>query len=309
MKKLNLLSKSKFVLIAMLVVIVVGATLFGIFGFNNSPAVGTGYQVSIKTEIDFPGNSDKIKEVADEVLSYENYYIALDYHSEQIFETKNKVSAETIATLKAKLETAINANNANPIEITVTQSEISSHTEYGVLEASLTLVVVLAIVCLYLMLRQRLSSAFAVVLSAIAECVFFTFLVSATRVVVTPYLYAVITLSVIASLFAFVFYTASARKLTKKQAGVKQVSAREATIELENSNVLAMLIMAIAIVVVGALMLIFGSAIIRWTGVAVILSAISIALTGIFVLPVFRLFFAEIGERRKVSYKGKEIAE
>ena len=102
MKKFNLLSKSKFVLIAMLVVIVVGATLFGIFGFNNSPGVGTGYQVSIKTEINFPGNSDKIKEVADEVLSYENYYIAFEYHSEQIFETKNKVSAETIETLKAK---------------------------------------------------------------------------------------------------------------------------------------------------------------------------------------------------------------
>jgi len=309
MKKFDMFSKAKFVLIGLLALVVIGAVIFGVFGFNNSPAFGTGYEITVKTESAFPGNADKILEVVDGELSYDNYYMEEDFHSLQVFEVSKKVSAEKINALKTKIDKAINEGSLNPIDIEVSQNEIKSSSEITLWQAGVVTAVVLVIAMAYLMIRQRFAGAFAVALSAIAEGLIFTALVAVTRTVVTQYLYAVLALSVVITLFASVLYTADARSLTKKQAGQKALSAEDAFKSLECKNGFISLVVAVVVLLIGALMLAFGPAIIRWVGLSVVLASVAIFATLVFVVPSFRYFFAKIGENRRVNYKGNESSE
>ena len=141
----NLVSKRNLWLIVALCIVVVGAVIFGIFGFNGSVAYSDGYEVQIKTEIDFKDNTEIIDEVAKDVfkdnkLSYGADYLIYNFDSHTVFAFKNEVEQEVLAELYEEVYNAINpAGTTNEIDVTVEQFDTVSIDSQKILPVVLAL--------------------------------------------------------------------------------------------------------------------------------------------------------------------------
>ena len=113
---------TKICLLVSLALIVVGGVIFGIFGFNRAVKNSSGYEVSIKTNIDFDNNTEVIEEVANEVFNRSKAdYLIYYYDSVTVYTFREKVSDEVLTELNTKLDAAINTDSTNEITITIEQ--------------------------------------------------------------------------------------------------------------------------------------------------------------------------------------------
>ena len=308
----NLVSKRNLWLIVALCIVVVGAVIFGIFGFNGSVAYSDGYEVQIKTEIDFKDNTEIIDEVAKDVfkdnkLSYGADYLIYNFDSHTVFAFKNEVEQEVLAELYEEVYNAINpAGTTNEIDVTVEQFDtvsIDSQKILPVVLATLGAVVVLGV---YLMFRQKFAAAFTVMAVTVINALVLCALTALTRVVVVPAFYAVVIASMALTLITAVGYTGRAKYATAKYAELAGASKKEVAENLENANINFNAVVAVAGLIVALCMIIFGPALVRWLGLTVVLSTISVAFTGVLVTPAIWVVFASMGRKDKYAYKPAE---
>ena len=113
---------TKICLLVSLALIIVGGVFFGVFGFNRLVKNSEGYEVHIKTNVDFGDNTEVIEEVANNVFGKNKAdYLIYNYDSVTVYTFKDKVSDEVIAELEDKLDEEINTDNINEITIIIYQ--------------------------------------------------------------------------------------------------------------------------------------------------------------------------------------------
>lgn len=308
----NLVMKRNLWLLVALCIVVVGATLFGIFGFNGSVAYSDGYEVQIKTEIDFDKNTDKIDETAKEVfkdnkISYGADYLIYNFDSHTVFAFKKEVSQEVLAELQQEVYNAINpANTTNEIDVIVEQYESTSIDGQKLLPVFLATLGAVIVLGVYLMFRQKFAAAFTVMAVTAIETLILLALTAITRAVVVPAFYAVVIAGVALTLITSIHYTGKAKYSTGKYESLANASKKEVAKNLDCGNIKFNALVAIAVLLVAVALVIFGPALVRWLGLTLALTALSVAFTGAFVTPAIWVTFASIGGKDKYAYKPAE---
>ena len=298
---------TKICLLVSLALIVVGGVIFGIFGFNRAVKNSSGYEVSIKTNIDFSNNTEVIEEVANEVFNRSKAdYLIYNYDSVTVYTFREKVSDEVLAELNTKLDAAINTDSTNEITITIEQYASKSIDGQRLLPVFLSALGALVVLGVYLMIRQRFAAAFAVMCSAIFEGVFAVALTALTRAIVVPAFYAILMGSIALSLIGAVLFTGKARYATVKHGALEGKKPCEVASALQCGNVKINVILLAIIAVFAIALIVFGPALVRWAGLTVIISAISVAFTNVIVTPALWTLFAGMGGKDKFAYKPAE---
>ncbi len=306
----NLISKTKIVLIALLVVLVAGIVLFGVMGLNKSEAFGESYQVEIAATIDFTDHADTIKETAEEVfkkngLSVADYTLTQEYGSVSIFLFNEKLSDAVLTELKNAVTTAISTGSV-PIEVTVNQYAASvmqdASIRWQVIVGTIGAIVAFGI---YLMFRQRFVNAFAVMVSTVLEGGLFVAIASLVRIPATTAFYAIMLASIALTAVLATVYTGKAKEYTKKYTEDAKASAAELSAKLEKNNVAYVLIFTVAAVLFAVAFLALGPALMRWTGLMLVAAIVAVDLTVLFVLPYFWFLFRKVADNKKNKFAYK----
>lgn len=309
----TLMSKTKIVLIVLLAVLIAGVTLFGVMGLNKTQTFGESYEVQISTQIDFTDHADTIKETAEKVLKKHgvktaDYSLTQEYGSVSIFLFKNKLPEEVINELKTEVTAAITTDKV-PMDVEVTQYEANvvkdNSVRWQLIVGTLGAILAFGV---YLMFRQRFAAAFSVMVATALEGGLFLALASVSRIPVNTSFYAVMLASVALTALLSAIYTGKAREYTKKRAELEKASAEEVSEKLEKTNELSIAVFSIAMLLFAVAFLAIGPALMRWTGLLLVVATISVDLAVLFVLPFFWLLFRKVTDkkRNKFAYKPTE---
>ena len=298
---------TKICLLVSLALIIVGGVFFGVFGFNRTVKHSEGYEVIIKTNIDFGDNTEVIEDVANDVFDRCSFdYLIYNYDSVTVYTFKDKVSDDVLADLESKLNAAINTDNSNVISISVEQFATKSIDGQRLLPVFLSALGALVILGVYLMIRQRFAAAFAVMCSAIFEGVFAVALTALTRAIVVPAYYAILMGSIALTIIGAVLFTGKARYATTKYGALEGKKPCEVSAALQCGNFKINVILLAIIAVFAIAFIAFGPALVRWAGLTVVISAISVAFTNVIVTPALWTLFAGMGGKDKFAYKPAE---
>lgn len=189
MKNLSLFAK--IFAIVSLVLIVVGFTLFGIFGFNQDINDKTAYELEVKLEIVIDGDySSAMKQatdgyLADVGINHNGSFFQSGSEGGTIrYKFNDNVSDKLdLAQIKTDVETAIAAiPNATPIEATVKFSEVEvtnfNQNYMGIIGAAVALVAIF----IYLLFVHKLPAAVSVIVGAVVSVLLYIALVGCTRI-------------------------------------------------------------------------------------------------------------------------------
>ena len=304
----KIISKAKIWFIALLVIVVAGAFVFGFMGFNKSVTISDGYELHIVTDVDFPGNSDKIEDAVEKVfeeegLSYGASYLLYNVDSQHVYVFEDKLSDEVIAKVESAVQTALSAQAT--ISFDVVQYETKAISEQTVWVVGLTSGVALLIVAIYVAIRQKFAPAFTAMAVTCIEALLFLALTALTRVYINSAYYAIVIAGAVLTLLSSVIYTGKAKYELRKYSENADKTTDEIASILECGNLKYNLALAIIAIVFAVAFVAFGPAIIRWTGVAIAIMAVSVAFVNICITPAIWKTFAKIGKNKK-DYKASK---
>ena len=187
----GVMNKMKWFIIAALSILVVGMTLFGIFGFNNT----VDYRVSHEIQVSVDQNIDEAKTIlksssekffSDNKISIVSSQIADE--GATIYYKLNTDQTSKISALKTAIQTALDADT-DTVGINA-EAKISLTVKGGYLQTGsvlLALGIALVVIFLFVLIMEKLAGAVAVVASAAASTLIFVSLMAITRIPAVPF--------------------------------------------------------------------------------------------------------------------------
>ena len=311
MKKIDFLKASKIGIIVALIIAVVGAALLGIFGFNKGIELNGGYEMEVSVDVNFGDNKVKIENTVESILKEEGFKYeiekVLDSGSVLIYQFRESAeeSSSAFEDLAIKVENAVNdmlkANNST-LDATVKVNLASKY--YGAsdaLWALLSIGISLVAIFVYMLIRYNWAyGLFSIILSVINVIVFLG-LVGLTRAFVSP---AILVLSVIAMVVSFissVVFVADAKEKLKLN---KDLDAKELANDLLNGRFAKNLFLAIAIIVLGILLLITGGTFTTIALLLIVFAVSNLLVSQLITGPLFVVF-----EKARIQAKSKKTYE
>ena len=311
MKKIDFLKASKIGIIVALIIAVVGAALLGIFGFNKGIELNGGYEMEVSVDVNFGDNKVKIENTVESILKEEGFKYeiekVLDSGSVLIYQFRESAeeSSSAFEDLAIKVENAVNdmlkANNST-LDATVKVNLASKY--YGASDALWALLgigISLVAIFVYMLIRYNWAyGLFSIILSVINVIVFLG-LVGLTRAFVSP---AILVLSVIAMVVSFissVVFVADAKEKLKLN---KDLDAKELANDLLNGRFAKNLFLAIAIIVLGILLLITGGTFTTIALLLIVFAVSNLLVSQLITGPLFVVF-----EKARIQAKSKKTYE
>lgn len=281
MCKFNFVKNFKYIVIAIMVVIVAGLAVMGFAGFNGSYEYKGGYEIRVVTEEAIGDMPDKIQNAAQVYLDEEvkiNYtFKKIDEGRIFIFSTAKKVSDAQIAGLKTAVEEA----TSNIYTIEVAQNEVSNYeVKAGIGYVLIATAIIIVVAFLYSLIKYRVAMALSMLITCLAQALLTIALLAVTRIVITP---AVVMTTVLgfALTIVYSFYFASKVKEDGKNVANKGVTSAEIA-ESATKASLGFVLSVLAVVIVAVIAIaILGSTYLVWTAINLLVSAIAFAVASL----------------------------
>ncbi len=191
--RVNFANKIKIFLISVLILLVVGMTLFGVLGFNQNIDNKKSYEMQVSVDQIAGESVDVLKTSSNEVLSSLNDS-CLDYSYQEmnegavlIYKFSYDVS-EQITTVKDTVQAALVANNLGGVnaEVKVFENLGSYNSQFK--NVILALGISIAIIFVYALFMNKLAGGVAVLCSSVLSALVFLALMAITRIPAQPYL-------------------------------------------------------------------------------------------------------------------------
>jgi SecD/SecF fusion protein len=280
MCKFNFVKNFKYIVIAIMVVIVAGLAVLGFAGFNGSYEYKGGYEIRVVTEEAIGDMPDKIQNAAQTYLDREKVHYDVKKIDEGrifIFSTAKKVSDTQIAGLKTAVEEA----TSNIYTIEVAQNEVSTYeVKAGIGYTLLATAIIIVVAFLYSLIKYRVAMALSMLITCLAQALLTIALLAVTRIVITP---AVVMTTVLgfALTIVYSFYFASKVKEDGKNVANKGVVSAEIA-EGATKASLGFVLSVLAVVIVAVIAIaILGSTYLVWTAINLLVSAIAFAVASL----------------------------
>lgn len=280
MCKFNFVKNFKYIIIAIMVVIVAGLAVMGFAGFNGSYEYKGGYETRVIAEEAIGDMPDKIQ------LSAEDYFVQnkINYTVKKIdegrifiFSTAKKITDEQIDALKAEVEKATN----NIYTIEVVQNEVSTYeVKAGIGKALIAMAILTVVAFVYALIRYRFALALTVIITSICQALLTIALLAITRIVVTP---AVVMTTILGFALAIVYalYFASKVKDEGKNVANKGVSVKEIAENATKSSIALVLSILVFVILAVVGIAVLSPNYLVWTAIDLLVSGIAFVVTAL----------------------------
>ena len=163
--KCNIISKLKIALIAVLVILLAGAVVFGIFGLNDTADYKDGYELSVSVDVNISNASTVLKDSTDAYLnskgvSYAGHALeVLDDGGSLVFKFVDDISSKIdVAEFEKSIEDAMQQYDIlKGLDITVSYYERTALTNYNVVSILIGLGVAIVVAFIYTLIMEKLS--------------------------------------------------------------------------------------------------------------------------------------------------------
>lgn len=188
--KSGVMNKMKWFVVSALIVLLVGMTLLGVFGFNNTIDYSESYEISVSIAL----NDDDAKQILSSTSSKYLEDNDIDVVSVKkvddgmtiIYQTNEDYTAKTTG-LKDAVDTALSANpKTNGTHSTVACNIMYESDYTQPLKVILAFGIGLVAIFVYLLIMNKLASALAVICSSVLSVLVFVAVLAITRIPALP---------------------------------------------------------------------------------------------------------------------------
>ncbi|MBR2614577.1 MAG: hypothetical protein IKC71_03145 [Clostridia bacterium] len=315
MKKLNFIKISKIILSLLLVIVVAGAVLAGVLGFNKGVELSNGYELTVKVDVNFGDNKEKIETETEKVLKengvkYDLKKIA-DEGSIIIYQFKEEVTEENTKAfedLAVKVEDAVNVILVSTtVDATTAVSERegffgTSTIWWAILAVGVT--VVLAFI--YLLIRYNIFYSLVACILAVFEVILLTSLVGLVRIPLAPIFSVVALTAVILSFINTIVLLNGAKEKLRLN---KTKSPEEVANELLNGSLPKNGVIAIVLVVASIVLMIIGGTFTSLAFELLALAVVDFMVNQFAFAPIFLPFERKRNKDNLLRAKKKELKD
>ena len=316
MKKLNV-NRFKLFLIVALSLLVVGMTLLGVFGFNQTVDYSDSYEIHVTVESNLGEAESVMKNVTENYFSEKDVktvsysFQELDEGETLIYKLKEQSLFEDTlkldefkAELKTKIETAFNEKGGALSGLKITVDAYQTHAKINESVKGVIIASVIAIVAcfVYLLFMEKLSGAVTMLVSSVGAALVAIAVIALARIPASPYLLATIMVSAILSGVLSVGIVHRSRELIKNVAYEKKPLNEVGEVALKDSK-LRMLFVAIAILSCSLLLIILGTGYLKLLGLHIIVAGASALFVAFGFTTTLWAFFKGVGKNKKNNSK------
>ena len=180
----NIMSKIKWFIIAAITVALVGMTVLGFFGFNNTVDYKESYELQVSLEHESQNDIGVMRDTAEKFFIDENVNVVdvqlVNDGAGLIYKLPNALSAEMLA----KFENAFK----DKVDVTVTVNNVYKHNQLNPLTLLLAYGIAVVAIFVYMLIMNKLASAVAVICSSVISVILYLSMMSITRIPAVPYI-------------------------------------------------------------------------------------------------------------------------
>ena len=300
--KFSINGKYKIWVILTVAILVIGFTLFGIFGFNQTADYKDSYEAVVSMDTQLEVTTEKLEQTADAYLQNKGYKV-VEFATERVdgpigrysiiykFDKDVKLDADAMQTyLTSKLGSA-----SIVIEVEY-NNVVNPYVNEGIGWVLLAVGITMIAVFVYMFFMEKVAGAVSVLASSVLSALLFVALLGATRIPANPFALACClassVLSAILSAGLVNRFKEQIRLNQAKTVNAEKLSYREIADLSAKDSFLRFTFVAGAIVLASALMVAIGSTYIKFLGLQVLVAgatAIFSSLIGVTLLwPVLK---------------------
>lgn len=286
--KNGVISKVRHYVIALIAIILIGVTLFGIFGFNQTADYKNSYQVKVSIDRKASGATEILEQSVEEFFESQAKVVSYATQVEDggkiiILKLRDEVSEKTVADAKVFLQEKFDTAELN-VKVDVEAQEIVVNNRVNwkiVLAAGIALVIIL----IYALIFEKLAGALAVGYSAIVSVITFLALMGITRLPASPFIVSSCLISMMLSSAMALTSVARYREEAKNSASEKLTFAQIVN-EVSKKEKRKYILCAGIVAFVGIVLALCGFGYFIWGGAQIILAGASALFTAYFGAPL-----------------------
>ncbi len=282
------MKKMKWFIISALIVLLVGMTLFGVFGMNNTVDYSSSFEVEVRVDQGFAEANDVLKTSSDKYFADNGVgvvsYQIVDEGSAIIYKFNEDVTKK-VEGLKSAVDTALDGNDkTKDVSATVKVNEVIGNKPLQVGNVLLACGIGLVIMFICALFVGKLASSLSVVCSYVGSALIFIALMGITRVPALPHVeYGVIFASVLAAVLSMI--TVVKYKQTIKNSATK-VSALNVVEKVTASLSKVYLFTLISVLVASVALIALFMPYMMFAGLQLALAGISAVSVAYFITPL-----------------------
>ena len=188
----SVMKNMKFFIAAVLVILVVGMTLFGVFGLNQTVDYKNGYELNVAVDQNVGKSAETVKTATDEFLSRAGIsYTYWDYQEmnegrTMIYKFDTDYTAQ-LEGLENELRAKLDQKELQAVGVTVSFSELKDDVKIDAWMPLAAAAVAIAVIFVYALIMEKLAGSVAVIVSAIASSLLFVAMMGITRIPANPF--------------------------------------------------------------------------------------------------------------------------
>ncbi len=274
MKKFDFISKYKIWVIAVIVLLLVGTIITSVCGFNKSYEMGGGYELNVSVS-EVLGNTDQTLQSETDKFFGENGLkpidkIVIDNGQKFVYVFKSAVSQDVATALKARLQASVLSTLEVEVSTAITATNFdASKVWYGLLITSCAAILATA----YVFFRYKFAAAATLFSSYVLNLLLTISLLAILRIPLTKAFAAVVLCSTLLTMaFNVLFFGQTKDKI--KSMGDNSYKNEDIANDLLNKNLLPIATLLSLAIVVGLVMVIFGSVLVKYLGTQIMFATV-----------------------------------
>ncbi len=182
----NVMNKMKYFVISCLIILVVGMTLLGVFGLNQSIDYSDSYEINVSIQLDDDTLKQTMKETADKYFEEKDIKVASFQSQEDGMSLIYKFTTDQTSNVQ-ELKEVLVAKMGNTNEVSVVSNYVTQGRLVQPIKILLAYGIAIASIFVYMLIMNKLASAVAVICSSVASVVLFVAMLAITRIPAIPF--------------------------------------------------------------------------------------------------------------------------
>lgn len=286
----SLFSKLKIFIIATITLIVAGLAILGFLGFNKAIDFKKSYEVRVSLTQDVNGATAVAKEKAEEYFAEKKqnqveYSFQKTEDGEGFIFKFEKLSGVDATELQTKINQALEVVDSTKNTVaTVTIDEVVPASYSQVWKVVLSLGVSFVVCFIYLLCTHKFRSAISAIISSALACVLFVALIALTRIPAYPFFDAmVVGVAVISCLLS----SGMLNRFREEARLNEKATDDELSNKVIKDSILRYAFVAGALALVSIIFIIFGSFMLKYLGLQLLVAGVSATFVSLLWMPLF----------------------
>lgn len=188
----SVIKNMKFFISAALIILVVGMTLFGVLGLNQTVDYKNGYELNVAVDQNASKSVETVKAATEDYLEDAGITYSAWDHS-QMNEGRTLIYkfdadyTEELKDLETELRAVLDENELTAVDVTVNFYKVKDNVNIDVWMPLAAAAIAIAVIFVYALIMEKLAASVAVIVSAVMSSLLFVAMMGITRIPANPF--------------------------------------------------------------------------------------------------------------------------